>query len=424
MTTAVPIDETSRIAVFPFQRQDGGEEEVIIGRPDVGTFLALPREAVDVLDDFAAGKTVGEARELYRQRNGEIPDLEDFLALLAEKGFVRVLAEGSEPQGDLGFAAPTAVKKYHFEHIPESVARFFFGPFALCAYALVIAAAAWVALRHPALVPGRNALYFEHFQTPKILSVIGFSFFMLFVHEMSHLMAARAVGVPSRLGIGHRLWIVVAETDLTGLWGVPKRRRYLPLVAGSLTDLVTASLILLSLQAQVNGWLHLPPLAIEMLRAIFFAYVIQLVWQLYFFVRTDLYYVITTYFDCKNLLADTEAFLKNTLARIVPSITRVDQSHIPAKERRVIQAYSVVWLLGRAVAFSLLLFVTLPLTFAYLSKIATALLSGWGKDPAGFVDSLSMTIIALTLSSLGMVLWIRSLIRQWKPRALTPQTPS
>jgi hypothetical protein len=49
-----------------------------------------------------------------------------------------------------------------------------------------------------------------------LVMVIGYA--TVFLHEMAHLVAARgAVGVSSRLGISHRLWYLVAETDMTGV---------------------------------------------------------------------------------------------------------------------------------------------------------------------------------------------------------------
>ncbi|HSU83688.1 MAG TPA: hypothetical protein VLR69_14790 [Thermoanaerobaculia bacterium] len=412
MTSIPSFAEDSRVEIVPFSRQDEGEQ-VVVGRTDVGTFLALPREAVEVLDDLAAGCTVGEARDLYHQRHGEIPDLEDFLGLMQEKGFVAVA-------GNLVAVAPTAAasRKYHFENLPEWLPRLFFGRPALCVYGLLIALGTGIVLRRPDLVPGRGALYFQRFHTLKILAVVGLSCVTLFLHEMSHLLAARAVGVKSRLGIGHRLWILVAETDLNDLWSVPRNKRYLPILAGPLTDLVTASLLLCTLDAADRGWIHLPPLAREMTRAVFFSYVLQLSWQLFFFVRTDLYFAVATFFNCKNLLGDTEQFLKNQLARALPSVRPVDQSHIPAAERRVIRAYSAVWLLGRGVAFFLLFTVTLPLTVAYLEKIGGTLRHGFGEDGLAYLDALMMTVLSMTLFGVGMGLWIRSLIRQWKPRAL------
>lgn len=413
-------DEVS-VVVFPFTRQEGGEETVI-GRVETGTFLALPHEAVEVLDDLASGKTIGEVRELYRARHGENPDLADFLDSLAQQGFVRPALAGD---GAAGIAegeanAPQApAVRYHFESIPRWFARLFFGPPALSLYAVVIAAAACMAVVDPAVVPGRNALLFERHHTAKLLAVIGFSFVTLFVHEMSHLLAARAVGVRSRLGIGHRLWILVAETDMTGLWSVPKRDRFLPLVAGPITDLVSGALLILVLGAHRWGHLELPPLALEMLPAIFFAYVLQFSWQFFFFLRTDFYYVFTTLFDCKNLLGDTEVYLRNVLAarlpawRFLPRFEPRDQSHIPARERRVIRAYAWFWVLGRVAALALLFAVTLPLTIAYLVKVVAAFRAGYGADPVAFVDAILMTGLSLGLYALGMGLWLRSLRQRW-----------
>ena len=50
------------VEVFPFTRQPEGDE-VVIGRPDIGVFLALPAEAVEILDDLAAGRSVGGFRD-------------------------------------------------------------------------------------------------------------------------------------------------------------------------------------------------------------------------------------------------------------------------------------------------------------------------------------------------------------------------
>jgi putative peptide zinc metalloprotease protein len=412
----------SRFVVHPFSRQESGEE-IIIGHLDAGVFLALPHEAVQVLDDLSAGKTMAETSELYTQRYGEIPDLEDFLQLMVQKGFVHPQSEGDDATAASAVSQAPG-RKYHFSNVSERLAKSLFGGPALCLYGLVIAAGIWVAFQDPSIVPGRKALYFKHLHTLKILGVATFSLVTLLIHEMSHLLAARAVGVKSRMGIGHRLWVVVAETDLTGLWSVPKKERFLPILAGPLADMTSAALILLVIYGQHQGWIPVPPLALEMIRAIFFSYVLQITWQLFFFVRTDLYYVFSTYFDCKNLLGDTEVFLKNRLAGLVPAIRVTDQSHIPAKERRVIRFYSAVWLFGRTVALFLLFSVTIPLTLSYVHKIWSALQGGYGANGAAYLDALTSVVLSTALFGIGMGLWIRSLVRQWKPRALMKQASS
>ena len=82
------------ITVEPFTRQMEGEE-VIIGRVETGVFLAVPCEAVEVLDDLAQGKTIGETSDIYLQKHGETPDLEEFLQILESKGIVKTIAQGN-----------------------------------------------------------------------------------------------------------------------------------------------------------------------------------------------------------------------------------------------------------------------------------------------------------------------------------------
>ncbi len=295
-----------------------------------------------VLDDLARGDSVGEARARYLQRHGEDPDLEDFLQLLTERGFVRPRQAGETAEPAV-FPSPRPVARTHFDNVPTWVAKLFFGPWTLAIYAVIIAAGIYTVVRDPSIFPGRRALYFERYPTVKILGVVAFSFVTLFLHEMSHLLAARAAGVKARLGISNRLWVVVAETDLTGLWAIPQKFRYLPLLAGPLTDLVTGALLLLALAAAKAGQLALSPLSVEMMRAIFFAYVMQFTWQFFFFVRTDFYYALTTAFDCKNLLGDAENLLKNKVAPLLrklpswsflPAWQYQDQSHISPREQR------------------------------------------------------------------------------------------
>jgi hypothetical protein len=60
------------------------------------------------------------------------------------------------------------------------------------------------------------------------------------VHECAHVLAAAARGVPSRVSIGRRLIAIVHQTDLTRLWGVPRRARAARRILVMSIDAVTA----------------------------------------------------------------------------------------------------------------------------------------------------------------------------------------
>lgn len=402
------------IRVQPFTRQVEGED-VIIGRVETGVFLAVPLEAVELLDALAQGKTIGEVSDLYQQKYGETPDLDDFLDELERKGIVQPTGQDGGGNGAASTASAQVPRvRYHFTHFPHRLARLLFSwPVLACLFAL-IALALVAAIRDPLLVPRPRDLYFPDRRalTWTILMVAVYA--TIFVHELAHLIAARALGINSRIGISHRLWYLVVETDLTGLWAVAKRQRYLPMLAGVLIDAVSGSLLLLFLFAQKQQWLVLSDFAVRLVRAMMFTYVMRILWQFFLFVRTDFYFVIASLLNCRNLLKDTEGFLRNQLARIVPFVRPVDQSAIPESERRVIRAYSVLWVAGRLLAFTVLFGVTLPVGALYLRNLSSTFRKGYSASPSDFVDAVALAAYFFIPLTIGLWLWLGGLMRRGK----------
>ncbi|MBD1902067.1 hypothetical protein NDI44_24405 [Trichocoleus sp. DQ-A3] len=404
----------TRVTVYPFTRQSEGKE-VIIGRSDTVVFIVLPPDAVELLDDLAKGKTVGEAQSLYQQKYGEVPDLEDLLGILEQKGFVQPYLKDKAVQSHsvikttsrLRRTKPTPAR-FHFANFPRSLARRVFSRHILISCGVLIGLALVAITLDFSIVPGWDAYFFKENFTLIRLVLLLINYFTLFLHEMAHLVAARAIDVSSRLGISNRMWYLVAETDMTGIWGVPRNQRYLPFLAGSLLDATSAAVLVLVLFAQDRGWVMLHPVVFQLSRAMLLTYLMRLLWQCYLFVRTDFYFVIANFFQCRSLMKDTEVFLGNQFARICGSLRRVDQSHIPVGERRVIRSYALLWLVGRIAALWSLLFITIPLIWHYYLVIFGVLNAGYQANPYAFVDALLMAFLVLTPQGLGFWLWIRS----------------
>jgi hypothetical protein len=409
----VSYAKSDLIEVEAFTRQQDGEE-VVIGRPDANVFLALPVEALEILDSLSRGRTVGEAQAEFAKAYGIEPDVDDLLQCLEQRGFVR-------PRGQSAAARPLAQGaagragdgiRYHFTQIPEPLAKRFFGPCPLALYLTIIAAALAIAVAQPSLIPGRDSLVFSQHRTAKLVVLSLVAYGTIFLHEFAHLLAARAQGVKSRIGISNRLWFLVAETDMTGLWAVPSRQRYLPMLAGPLLDSVSAALLFLLLFAQSQGAFTFVPAADQLVRAMIFVYLFRLLWQCFLFVRTDFYYVITTYFGCKNLMRDTQVFVQNLFRRAAGSQKLIDQSHIPLRERRVIRMYSVLWVFGRGLALFSLFYVTLPVLFRYLNIAYLALVRGYRGNSYQFFDSMAVGALNMMPVIIGLSLWIMSFVRR------------
>jgi len=239
--------------------------------------------------------------------------------------------------------------------------------------------------------------------------LFGVNLLTTFIHESAHLLAARAIGVKARIGIGNRLWILVAETDLSGLWGVPRSARFLPILAGPLVDAASAALLVVFLAVAGETWRSSHPLSVQFLQALVMTYLLKLLWQCYLFVRTDFYYAFIMLFDCKNLMRDTQNFVKNRIAALLRRGNVVDQSCIPFSERRVIRWYALPWLMGRCLAFWILFWVQIPVMISYLALIAGNLSKGYHSGR--FMDTLLFSGIGCSMLFLGMFLWLRDIVK-------------
>jgi putative peptide zinc metalloprotease protein len=409
-----------RVFVYPFVRNHDGSD-IIIGQPEKAIFLVLPSDAVEILDCLASGKTVGEAQDHYQSKFNIVPDMEDFLITLEREGFIQpIWSEFSKPLSDVGFASASNRKSivspvtFHFSQFPQNLARLFFCQFALIVYGSVIVLALVCMVIDPSVIPGWKALLFQKDITITQFILLVIEFVAVFLHEMAHLIAARAVGVYSRIGIGNRMWMLVAETDMTGIWAVPRKQRYLPFLAGPLLDCVSFSMLIILFFVVKRFQILVPLTLFRIGQAVLFMYLLNLLWQCYLFVKTDLYYAIANFFNCKNLVSDTITFLRNQLAKVIPSIQLVDQSYVPDKEMRFIRFYAFVWIIGHLLALYVLFFVTLPLIYSYLLIIYNVIHVGYRIDLYAFVDVITIGLAFIAIRGVGFCMWFHELFVSWR----------
>ncbi|MHC5825494.1 MAG: hypothetical protein ACYT04_59000, partial [Nostoc sp.] len=262
------------VTVYPFTRQSEGEE-VVIGHPDTNVFLALPEEVVELLDYLASGKTVGEVQSIYYQKYGEVPDMDHLLGFLEQKGFVQPLIEGKRDHSVTAIKTTNLPVSFHFANFPQPLAQKLFSRPALISCGIIISLALAAIAIEPSVIPGWDAFFFRKHVTLMLLILTLIGFVTLFLHEMAHLVAAKAVGVSCRMGFSNRMWVLVAETDMTGIWGVPSQERYLPFLAGSIVDVVSASVLTLVIFANSRGLIVLHPLVFQLGRAILLTYLLE-----------------------------------------------------------------------------------------------------------------------------------------------------
>lgn len=408
-------DQTIDFHPFTCQPDQDG---FIVGRPETNTFLALPEEGVRLLSWLQAGKTIAETNALYQHTYGENPDLEDFVEAMTESGLVRLPeVEPSQAEGtDVPLAKPAAsmqpqLVQYHMTWLSESLARKIFSRTALLFYALLAASAITLIAVKPGVFPSRSDFVFKQNTALWFICFLLFQLTTVMIHEIGHLAAARSKGVKARFGFGNRMWIIVAETDLTGIWSIPKRDRMLPLLGGPLVDVVILSFgTFLLFGFETNAIVWTPQLE-QFARGMYLFICFRLVWQCYFFVRTDFYYVFTTTFECKDLLNDTQNFVMNKIKRLTGIGTPVDQSAIGAREMKYIKLYSWIWFVGRSLAIFVLIFYISPILWSYAVMFYNSFTGLSEGNLAPAVDSMVVIGISMAIYGIGFVMWGRSLFR-------------
>jgi hypothetical protein len=377
------------VALHPLTFLDEGEEWTV-GRADTNSYCVLPADGATLLQRLADGQSPRAVARWYTESYGETVDMVEFLEAMDELGF---LVAANEIR-----ATVTAVRW-------QRLGRVMFSRVAMTCYALVIVFGAVLMARHHDLAPRYTNLFFSSYMTIVVLGVFFGQFPLLLVHEWFHTLAGRRLGLSSSLGIGRRLYFMVFETSLDGLVAVPRRKRYLPILAGMLADLLVVAIF------TVVAWLlrrpdGSQPVVGAICLAMAFATLLRFAWQFYFYLQTDLYLLIVTALGCVDLHKTARRTLANRVNRLLGRTDRLlDETAWHPRDRKVARWYSYLLLLGYVFSFATLLLVGIPTTVRLLVVVFSRLVDGHFAGWAGLLDSLAFLLINVAqFAVVGVVL--------------------
>jgi hypothetical protein len=272
------------------------EDSFMVGDLAHGEFIEVPPIAVVVINALRDGHTVAETAQLARSRVGADVDVADFVAVLRESGFVTRI-DGVAIAAD----RPELTDGGRVGAVAARLARPLYSLPAMLGYGVLFVACVVAVTAVPWLRPGYHQLFFLSNPVFSIALLNIVTMPLLILHEVAHWLGARIEGVPARVTITRRYYFMVAQTDLSGLWALPPRRRLAPLLAGLAFETVTTVVLLAIRVAQHLGWWHLAPVASRLVATLVLVQVVSISFQFAFFMRTDLYAVLITWLGCKNL---------------------------------------------------------------------------------------------------------------------------
>lgn len=374
--------------------------DVIVGRKDIDSYAAFPEDGAELLKQLQTGKNLEEAATWYEERYGEAINMDDFLETLHDLQFLR--EDGEEEPATA--AKPSSA-------FWQWLGRAIFSPLAWLAYTAIFAYCLSLILRFPYLRPNYTDIFFTPYLVILELGLFLGQFPGILFHESFHMLAGQRLGLPSRLSIGRRLYFIVFETNLDGLWSVPRKARYLPFFAGMVGDLLWFSLLTI-----VASWFSSPAhpssLVSAFLLATAFSTLLRFIWQFYFYLQTDIYYVFTTFFHCVDLQQTTQQYIWNRIYRLLGWTHKIhDEEAWHPRDKQVARWYGFFFAAGYIFSLGTLALVGLPAAVRIFTGIIQHLLSHATLD-IGFWD----TCVFLLLNALQVAVLAWIFLREHRAR--------
>lgn len=391
----------SKLVLVPLViRRD--KKNYIVEDQTTGEFYEMPAICIDAIQLISEGnqlKTVEET--LIEKYPNEEVDLLDFseqlldLRLVAEIDGVKVKVKAEQHNKE----------NHGFLSIPPLLGKIFFNRLSYALYAILFIVNLFLFLVNPSLFPEYKDLFIFDFMALNITVWMIISLCLVLIHEFGHILAMRAHGLPTKLEIGHRLFLVVLETDMSSVWKIPSKNRNILYSAGLCFD---TTILFLALAGQLI-FAEGPALFLNILNVIVLDTFIRMVYQCCIYMKTDLYYVFENISGCYNLMENAQQIIRKWLPFL--KFSGKTEAIIYNEERKTIFLYAIFYFVGVLLTLALFAFYYIPqLLFAW-----GQVLPGFWKAPTTlqFWDAMIFSVQIFIVLLLLLYSWRRKYLQKY-----------
>ncbi|WP_462408727.1 hypothetical protein [Neobacillus sp. Marseille-QA0830] len=384
----------SHISLVPIEiRKD--KKHYIIEDKYSGEFFEMPEICIEAIRLMNQGETLDKIeKKLSCQYPEEEVNLLDFVSQLIDLDLIEEIdghrVEFNKPKSETS----------GFLWISPKVGKFFFNKFAYLLYIAVFLLNIILFVIRPSLFPEYTDIFVFDVMVLNAILWMAFTFILVLFHEFGHILAMRAVNLPTKLGVGHRLFFVVFETELSSIWKLPSKNRYVLFFAGLCFDNV---ILLISLICQMKfGEDHKIILGLSSLAV--FDIITRIIYQCCIYMKTDLYFVLENVSGCYNLMESANKKIRDW----IPLYKNSSQEEVVySTERKFIFLYTIFYIAG--------IFLTIALYGKYyvpelLYAGKQRILPGFLKGPTN-IDFWDALLFSLQISVLLIIL-----IKSWSKK--------
>ena len=389
------ITDGSRLQLHEL-RERREQDEWYVGRLDTGDFVVLPEVGVQVVRLLGQGMPIGQVQRQVQDVDGEEIEVGNFAAALVELGFVTEV-DGAE-------VATTPPRPATWPTLRPRHVRWVLHPaVAVGVFGLILAGLVATVAR-PTVIPTYTDLLWDSHGGLVLAGNALLGWTLIFLHEITHLITARAAGVPGWMSISTRLQSLAAQTDVSGIWSAPRRVRMTVYLSGLVFELAVAASGMLYLAiAEPSGWVER---AVSVLVLLIIA---SFPAEALVFMRTDLYFVLQDLSRCPNLYAEGSAYVWHVVARLRGRRTADPTSELTPRERTAVRTYAALLLFGTIGCLTVFVTVALPISITLLGNA----IRGLSDDTLLTVGDSVLLLVVLTVLQ---ALWVRAWLRRHGPK--------
>lgn len=343
-----------------------------------GEFYEMPKICIDAINMINQGMQLGLIERMLREKYpNDVVNIIDFSEQLYELELIDAI-EGVKVE-----KLHQQIENSGFLWISPKIGRFFFNKFAFLLYLLLLIINITLFIINPSLFPHHKDIFVFDIMVLNVILWMTFTFFLVLIHELGHILAMRAYNLPTKLEIGHRLFFVVLETDMSLVWKLPTKDRNVLFLAGLCFDIVFLFIALICQLILTDGtgiFFGITNLAV-------FDIFMRVAFQCCIYMKTDLYFVFENISGNYNLMENAKQKIRNWLPFLKPSSGNEVEF---ANEKNTIYLYSIFYLVGVILTISLYLKFFIP-EFIHASKL---LLPGYLESPTSlpFWDAVIFTL--------------------------------
>jgi hypothetical protein len=361
------LQEHSLVTLRPLEiRKD--RKNYIVEDIHSGHFFEMPEVCIRAIEQINEGMDLQSIEEeLKKVFPNEDVNMRAFVSDLLDLGIVTTVDGVEVPRKSAKAADNTSLT-----WIPEKAGKLFFNRGASVIYLAALLASAGILTFRPELFPMYKDIFVFDLMMYNILVFLSLTFLLVVLHEIGHVLAMRAEGLPTGINLGHRLFFIVLETDMSRVWTLPPERRYRLYLAGLSFD---AMLLFAALLVQLFFSGH--SLAAGIARMAAFSTFIRILYQCCVYMKTDLYYVLENLSGSYNLMENGQ----NHLRKWLPFLPEVKTSMAFAGEEKLVRPYAVFYLAGVVITVAVLAFYNIPLIF----HAAVLVMPGFSKPASSIL---------------------------------------